>query len=176
MCDKDWAMKTKQLIMAAGLAAISSSATPDDRMTESGWLINADQSLTFRFPGECTAEEFASLPRWKTVQCRSAGTGLTVCQDKILTVFIDSQPAYPNGGVPNAYCRVDVELTAQAQATMKKNLSKIKLPPGCYFIRDGACTVCNPPNVAEGCGAGYTPEALGTGRSETFRMGARSKT
>ena len=139
-------MKPKQLIMVASIAAFSSLAMANEQKSESGWLMNADHSLTFQFPGECTDKELASLPRWKTIQCRGTGTGLTVCQDKILTISIDSQ---------NAYCRVDVKPTADIKEGVPPNL-----PPGCYLIRHWHCTVCNPSNIAEGCGAGYTPADL----------------
>src|ERR1700730_10288627 len=72
---------------------------------------------------------------------------------KVNTIYINSQPAYPPGGVPEAYCHVDVKLTAEV-----KDDAPPKLPPGCYFFRH--CVVCNPPNIAEGCGAGYTQADL----------------
>jgi hypothetical protein len=37
------------------------------------------------------------------------------CQDKTFTIYIDSQPAYPPGGVPEAYSYVDVKLTAEVK-------------------------------------------------------------
>jgi hypothetical protein len=158
-------MKTKQLIIAASFAALCSSAMAHEAVTTSEWLMDlknaAGHSLSFQYRGECTDEEFASLPHWKTIKCRGVGTGLSLCQDKTFTISIDSQLAY---------CHVDVELTAQAQTRMKKNLSKIKLPPGCYFIRDGACTVCNPPNIAEGCGAGYTQADLKAWEREEAKL------
>ncbi len=160
-------MKTKQLIMVVSVAVFSSSVTAQESMTASEWLMKiksaANHSLSLQYPRECNDKELAGLPNWKIIQCRSAGTGLRFCQDKTFTISIDSQPAYPSGGVPKPFCHVDVKLTAEV-----KEGPLPKLAPGCYFIRH--CIVCKPPNIAEGCGAGYTQEDLKAWEQEEAKI------